>query len=84
MPVVMKSRGLKPIDAQNARSSSACIPTWLLCAITDHSLNGLSRRLFGMLPHRVDASNAGQAPGGRQHTSWSTSCEGQRKVPSRM
>jgi len=42
------------------------------------------RRLFGMLRRRVNASNAGQAPGGRQHTSWSTSCEGQRKVLSRM
>jgi hypothetical protein len=31
------------------------------------------RRLFGMLWHRVNASNAGQAPGGRQHTSSSTS-----------
>jgi len=28
--------------------------------------------------------NAGQAPGGRQHTSSSTSCEGQGKVLSRM
>jgi hypothetical protein len=26
MPMVMKSPGLKPIEAQNARSSSACVP----------------------------------------------------------
>ena len=30
------------------------------------------RRLFGMLWYRVNASNACQAPGGRQHTSSST------------
>ena len=54
------------------------------CAITGHSLNAPLRRLFGMLRHRVNASNAGQAPGGRQHTSCSTSYEGQRKVLSRM
>ena len=32
------------------------------CAITGHSLNAPLRRLFGMLRHRVNASNAGQAP----------------------
>src|SRR5229473_6978976 len=26
MPMVMKSPGLKPIEAKNARSSSACVP----------------------------------------------------------
>jgi hypothetical protein len=26
IPVVMKSPGLKPIEVQNARSSSACVP----------------------------------------------------------
>ena len=26
MPIVMKSPGLKPIEAQNARSSSVCVP----------------------------------------------------------
>jgi len=26
MPMVMKSPGLKPIEAQNARSSSGCVP----------------------------------------------------------
>jgi hypothetical protein len=26
MPMVMKSPGLKPIEAENARSSSACVP----------------------------------------------------------
>jgi hypothetical protein len=31
------------------------------------------RRVFGMLRHRVNASNAGQAPGGRQYASSSTS-----------
>src|SRR5258708_2737228 len=42
-------------------------------AITGRSANSPQRRLFGMLRHSVNASNAGQAPGGRQHTSWSTS-----------
>src|SRR5215216_6178690 len=32
IPVVMKSLGLKPIEVQNARSSSACFLTWLPCA----------------------------------------------------
>jgi hypothetical protein len=31
IPVVMKSLGLKPIEVQNARSSSACFLTWLPC-----------------------------------------------------
>jgi hypothetical protein len=26
IPMIMKSPGLKPIEAQNARSSSACVP----------------------------------------------------------
>src|ERR1700704_1022362 len=36
---------------------------WPLCAITGRSANSPPRRLFGMLRHRVNASNAGQAPG---------------------
>jgi hypothetical protein len=34
MPMVMKSPGLKPIEAQNARSSSACVP--YLASIAQH------------------------------------------------
>ena len=30
LPIVMKSPGLKPIEAQNARSSSVCVPYWPL------------------------------------------------------
>ena len=32
MPMVMKSPGLKPIEAQNARSSSACVPYLMIAA----------------------------------------------------
>jgi hypothetical protein len=43
-----------------------------LCA-TGRSLKSPPRRLFGMLRHRVNASNADQAPDGQQYASWPTS-----------
>jgi hypothetical protein len=56
-----------------ALNEPALCRTSALRAITGRSLNSPPRRLFGMLRHCVNASNAGQAPGGRQHASWSTS-----------
>jgi hypothetical protein len=32
IPIVMKSPGLKPIEAQNARGSSACVPYLMIAA----------------------------------------------------
>src|SRR5260370_37126821 len=66
IPMVMKSPGLKPIEAQNPRSSSACgFLTWLLCA-----RSGRSGILFGRARPRsrltYDArAIATASPGGR-------------------
>src|SRR5664280_1203770 len=49
MPMVMKSPGLKPIEAENARSSSACVPY-----LASMSQNRKSARLLDHLVGTVE------------------------------
>src|ERR1035441_7962872 len=44
MPLVMKSPGFKPIEAQNARSSSACVP--YLASMRQRRTFGPGRKRF--------------------------------------
>jgi hypothetical protein len=57
MPVVMKSPGLKPIEAQNARSSSACVPHLASLTYAFLSLDHRQISASDLMAHRRDNAN---------------------------
>jgi hypothetical protein len=59
MPMVMKSPGLKPIEAQNARSCLACVPCLASIHLRFPLVEPSPNLRFGLMAHRRDNANFG-------------------------